>query len=112
MTPTLVFDIETVPDVAGLRRVHALASELTDADVLDWALQQRRATGGSEFVPSHLQRVIAIACVLREGETLRIASVGSPSARVLEWRRIRPAGALASGDGPWHHRGPVLGLGR
>jgi predicted PolB exonuclease-like 3'-5' exonuclease len=78
MTPTLVFDIETVADVAGLRKVYALAPELTDADVLDWALQQRRATSGTEFVPSHLQRVIAIACVLREGETLRVASVGSP----------------------------------
>jgi hypothetical protein len=77
MTPTLVFDIETVPDVAGLRRVYAPAPELTDADVLDWALQQRRAATGSEFFPPFLQRVIAIACVLREGESLRVASVGS-----------------------------------
>ena len=77
MSPTLVFDIETVPDLAGLRRVHALPAELTDADVLEWALQQRRAATGSEFLPPYLQRVVAIACVLREGETLRIASVGT-----------------------------------
>lgn len=77
MNPTLVFDIETVPDVAGLRRVHHLPSELTDADVLEWALQQRRAATGNEFVPPYLQRVVAVACVLREGESLRIASVGS-----------------------------------
>ena len=38
MIPTLVFDIETIPDVAGLRRVHSLPSELNDADVT-------RATG-------------------------------------------------------------------
>ena len=76
MNPTLVFDIETVPDVAGLRRLHGLPPELTDADVLDWALQQRRAATGNEFLPPYLQRVIAIACVLREGESLRIASVG------------------------------------
>lgn len=77
MSPTLVFDIETIPDVAGLRRVHALPAELADADVLEWALQQRRATTGSEFLPPYLQRVVAIACVLREGENLRIASVGT-----------------------------------
>ncbi|HEV8257288.1 MAG TPA: 3'-5' exonuclease, partial [Casimicrobiaceae bacterium] len=43
MTPTLVFDIETIPDVAGIRRINALPVALGDADVLDWALQQRRA---------------------------------------------------------------------
>ncbi|HEX8013491.1 MAG TPA: 3'-5' exonuclease [Casimicrobiaceae bacterium] len=77
MTPTLAFDIETVPDVAGLRRVYALPAELSDADVLDWALQQRRAATGTDFLPPHLQRVVAIACVLREGALLRIASVGA-----------------------------------
>jgi predicted PolB exonuclease-like 3'-5' exonuclease len=77
LNPTLVFDIETVPDVAGLRRVSALSPELTDADVLDWALQQRRAASGNEFVPPYLQRVVAIACALREGEILRVASVGA-----------------------------------
>jgi len=78
MTPTLVFDIETVPDVAGLRRVHALPANLTDADVLEWALQQRRAaSGGSDFLAPQYQRIIAIACVLREENGLRIASVGA-----------------------------------
>ena len=76
MTPTLVFDIETVPDVAGLRRIHALPQSLSDADVLDWALQQRRAATGNDFLPVHLQRVVAIACALREGAGLRVASVG------------------------------------
>src|SRR5438552_714570 len=76
MTPTLVFDIETVPAVAGLRRIHALPPSLSDADVLDWALQQRRAATGNDFLPVHLQRVVAIACALREGAGLRIASVG------------------------------------
>jgi predicted PolB exonuclease-like 3'-5' exonuclease len=78
MTPTLVFDIETVPDVAGLRRVHALPANLTDADVLDWVLQQRRAaSGGGDFLPPHYQRIVAIACALREENGLRIASVGA-----------------------------------
>ena len=49
MTPTLVFDIETIPDIAGLRRIHALPATLADSDVLAWALQQRRAATGGDF---------------------------------------------------------------
>jgi len=76
MTPTLVFDIETIPDIAGLRRIHALPAALTDADVLDWALQQRRAATGADFLPLHLHRVVAIACALREGPGFRVWSLG------------------------------------
>jgi 3'-5' exonuclease len=76
MTPTLVFDIETVPDVAGLRRLHRLPVSLPDADVLTWANQQRRATTGADFLPLYLQRVVAIACALREGNAFRVWSLG------------------------------------
>jgi len=79
MTPTLVFDIETVPDVTGLRRVHGLPAELGDVDVLAWATQQRRATTGNDFLPHHLQRIIAIGCALREGDSFRIWSLGEAS---------------------------------
>jgi len=37
MTPTLVFDIETVPDLAGLRRLHRLPATLSDAEVEELA---------------------------------------------------------------------------
>jgi predicted PolB exonuclease-like 3'-5' exonuclease len=75
MTPTLVGVIETIPDVAGIRRVNALPAALGDTDVLDWALQQRRAAAGNDFLPLHLQRVVAIACALREGQTFRVWSL-------------------------------------
>ena len=78
MTPTLVFDIETIPDVAGLRALYELDSALTDADVAEIAFQRRRATAGHDFLPAHLQRVVAISCVLREGDSLRVWSLGSP----------------------------------
>ncbi len=76
MTPTLVFDIETVPDVAGLRRLHRLSAELADDEVITWAIQQRRAATGSDFLPLYLQRVVAIACALREGDSFRVWSLG------------------------------------
>jgi len=79
MTPTLVFDIETIPDIAGLRRLHRLPAGLADADVLAWATQQRRIATGGEFLPLHLQRVVAIACALREGNAFRVWSLGEVS---------------------------------
>ncbi len=77
MTPILVFDIETVPDLAGLRRARDVPADLSDAGVLDWYSQQRRAQTGSDFVPLYLQKVVAIACALRDKAGFKIASVGS-----------------------------------
>jgi len=76
MTPTLVFDIETIPDVDGLRRLHRLPAALADADVVTWALQQRRAATGGDFLPLYLHRVVAIACAMREGNAFRVWSLG------------------------------------
>jgi hypothetical protein len=79
MPATLVFDIETVPDVAGCRTVFDLDPSLSDADVAEIAFQRRRAASGQDFLPLHLQRVVAIACVLRERDALRVWSLGSPA---------------------------------
>jgi predicted PolB exonuclease-like 3'-5' exonuclease len=77
MAPILVFDIETVPDVAGIRRAHVVPPEVADAGVLAWFAQKRRAQTGSDFLPLQYQEVVAIACALRDGANLRIASVGA-----------------------------------
>jgi hypothetical protein len=77
VNPTLVFDLETVPDVAGLRRLHGLPDHVTDEAVADMAMQMRRAQTGSDFLPHHLQRVIAISCVLRAADNkLAVWSLG------------------------------------
>jgi predicted PolB exonuclease-like 3'-5' exonuclease len=79
MTPTLVFDIETIPDVAGLRRVHKLPEAMNDQEALAWATQQRRVATGSDFLPPHMNQVIAIGCALREGDSFRVWSLGEAS---------------------------------
>lgn len=72
----LVFDIETVPDVAGLRRLHGLDG-LSDDDVVAAAkLLRRQKTGGSDFLPLHLQRVVAISVVFRSQDKLQVWSIG------------------------------------
>jgi predicted PolB exonuclease-like 3'-5' exonuclease len=76
VTPTLVFDLETVPDIVGIRRLYDVPAEAPDNDTLAWFTHQRRAATGSDFAPLYLQRVVAIGCVLREGTSLRVWSLG------------------------------------
>jgi predicted PolB exonuclease-like 3'-5' exonuclease len=80
MTPILVFDIETIPDCPGIRKIHELPDELPDRDVAEVAFQKRRVQSGgaSDFLPVHLQRVLVISCVLRNDDGVRIFSLGEP----------------------------------
>ena len=77
MTPVLVFDIETVPDVEGLRRLHGLDSKVSDRDVAEMAFQLRRQATGNDFLPLHLQRVVVISCALRDRDTFKAWSLGA-----------------------------------
>ena len=79
MTPVLAFDIETVPDVEGVRRLHGLDGKLEDREVAEMAFQARRQATGSDFLPLHLHRVVAISCVLRDRDSLRVWSLGAES---------------------------------
>ena len=76
MSPILVFDIETVPDIAGLRTLYELGADISDADVAAMAFQRRRQASGNDFLQLHLHRVVAIACVLRERDSVRVWSLG------------------------------------
>lgn len=79
MVPTLVFDVETIPDVAGLRVLYGLPTSLSDAEVAAQVFAQRREQYGSDFLPHTQHRVCAISCVLREGENnLAVWSLGEP----------------------------------
>ena len=77
MMPVLVFDIETIPDVEGLRKLWALGAEVSEAGVVDLVSQRRRQATGNDFLPPHLQRVVAVSCVLRSSDGIRVWSLGS-----------------------------------
>jgi len=77
VTPILAFDIETVPDAAGLRRAQSLPAELSDAAVVECVVQKRRAQGSSDFLPLPYQKVVAIACARRDDGGFKVASVGA-----------------------------------
>ena len=77
MTPILVFDIETIPDVAGLRLLHEHPPTMSDADVAAAAFAARRAKTGSDFLQHHLHRIAVISCVFRDDDGFRVKSLGS-----------------------------------
>ena len=79
MTPILVFDIETVPDAQGLRKLWELEPGVSDAAVVDLASQRRRQSTGNDFLAPHVQKVVAISCALRSDEGVRVWSLGSPA---------------------------------
>ena len=83
MTPVLCFDIETVPDVVGLRVLlnadkHPRANELEDAEVVNIFTAARKEKTGHEFLPLHQHRVVAIACLLRAEDGLLVRCLGQP----------------------------------
>ena len=77
MTPILTFDIETIPDAHAIRTLHDFPNDISDADVVEYALQKRRAQNGSDFLPLHLHRVVAISCCLRWSEDkVHVSTIG------------------------------------
>jgi 3'-5' exonuclease len=73
----LVFDIETIPDTDLGRRLHGLQG-LSDAEVARAMFTLRRHDHGSDFLALPQHRIVAISCVLRSGEGLRVWSLGEP----------------------------------
>ena len=78
MTTTLVFDIESIPDVAGYRSLNNLSPDISDHDVAEIAFHERRAKTGGDFMPLHLQKVVAISCVLRQDDKWKVWTIGKP----------------------------------
>ena len=76
LVPILVFDIETIPDIEGIRSLYVLDKNLSDDDVVNVASYKRRQKNGSDFLQQHLQKIVAISCVLRERDQLKIWTLG------------------------------------
>jgi predicted PolB exonuclease-like 3'-5' exonuclease len=72
--PVLVFDIESIPDIAGLRLLRDVPNEVSDQQLYAAWLQERKDANQSDFMPLHLQRILVISCVFRNAEGLRVHS--------------------------------------
>lgn len=77
MNKILAFDIETIPDIEGLRIIHRLPHTTQDEAVYQFALRVRREQGQSDFFSVHLQKVIAISFLYRQKESdIHIGTIG------------------------------------
>ena len=74
MSPVLAFDIETIPDVAGLRLLRGADAGLSDAEVYAAEIADRAARNKSDFMPLYLQRVLVVSCVFRGSQGLFVRS--------------------------------------
>ncbi|MDY0271519.1 MAG: 3'-5' exonuclease [Advenella sp.] len=78
MLPTLVFDLETIPDAQGLRSLNGWDPDMPDAEVIEHATDIRIAQTGSDFFPLHLQKIAVIGCVFRDDSGFRVKTLGKP----------------------------------
>src|SRR5678815_1380226 len=74
MVPVLAFDIETIPDVAGLRLLRGADAAASDAEVYAAEIADRAARNKSDFMPLYLQRVLVISCVFLGSRGLQVRS--------------------------------------
>ncbi len=69
------FDIETIPDIEFGRNYFELG-DLADEKVATAMTFKRQQETGSEFLPLHQHRVVAISVALRTGDSFRVWSLG------------------------------------
>jgi hypothetical protein len=78
VTPILAFDLETIPDIDGLRLLRPQWAGLDDRALASQAMAERRERSGSDFLPLHLHRVLVIGCAFRDDAGFRVRSLGAP----------------------------------
>jgi len=77
------FDIETIPDVDFGRRYYELDG-LSDEDVVKAMTFKHEQATGSDFLPLHQHRIVAISVALRSGDTFRVWTLGDEDADEAE----------------------------
>ncbi len=80
------FDIETVPDT-DFGRDYLELGDLSDKDVAKAMFFKRYQASGTEFLPLHQHRVVAISVALRSGDTFKVWTLGdedSGEAEIVE----------------------------
>lgn len=76
MIPILVFDLETIPDAVALRTTRADLAHLDDITLVDTVLQERQEKTGSSFLPHYWHKIIAIGCVFKGQEGVKVRCLG------------------------------------
>jgi len=73
----LVFDIESVPDYESGRKIYKLTDDLSDKEVVKAMQHLQFQKSGTEFMPLHLQKIVAISVVFEKHDQLKVWSLGN-----------------------------------
>lgn len=79
----LVFDLETIPDLASGRKLHHLEG-LSDEETAQALFALRREQTGHEFLPHYLQKIIAISLVMVQKSNIKVWSLGDETSSEAE----------------------------
>ncbi len=71
----LVFDIKTMPDIDGARRLYDLHG-LSDEDVAKAIFHKRRQQANTDLLQHHLHKIVAISAVLVNSDNFKVWSLG------------------------------------
>ena len=77
MLNKLIFDIETIPDTVSGRRIYNMKGLSDDDAAKAMCAKQVQKTGGSDFLPLYLHKIVAISAVLRSKDALTVWSLGT-----------------------------------
>lgn len=77
------FDIETIPDVELGRKLNNLR-DLDDRAVAEFMFNKRQEENGSDFLPAHLHKIVAISAVLKTPQTFKVWSLGDQTSSEKE----------------------------
>jgi len=62
--PFLAFDIETIPDIEGIREHYGIPEGIGDEEAHEFVCRLRRQQGQSDFLPLPLHKVAVISCAM------------------------------------------------
>ncbi|VEG12691.1 3'-5' exonuclease [Moraxella cuniculi] len=74
-TPILVFDIETIPDVATGKRLYPDIATLNDADALTALTALRQAEAGTDFMRLPLHKIACLSFLWFDGQNFHLKSL-------------------------------------
>ena len=81
----LVFDIETVPDIAGAKKIWDLEN-LADDDIKSFLSTSRLqdTSGRTDFLKHHFHKIVSIAVAIRNKDKFKLWSLGEESSSERE----------------------------
>ncbi|WP_018606004.1 hypothetical protein [Uliginosibacterium gangwonense] len=109
----LSFAVQTLPDIAALRRLYALPHDLSDFEVAEYAFQRQRVKTGHADLPAHLcqiRQIVLLAYAAEGGFTLQSFAAPALSESLILQKASQALGCFKGQVSYWDEGGllPLL----